>query len=374
MSDTNDHFHQKDGGDGRGLITLDRPRATPEPPREPEVTDDAGTQALSEALRSSFVIVKVLMLGLIIVFFASGVFTVPSQQKAIKLRFGKPVGTRETMLLEPGLHFAFPHPIDEVVYIPLGQQSVRSTVGWYATTPDGEPINPGAPSLNPAAEGYTITADANIIHVRAMLNYRITDPLKYALGFVTASNAVQNALDSAIVFVSSRTTVDDALRLERVRFQETIQNRIRELVEQTGLGITLVSSTVDVVPPLGVKEKFDQVSSADAQRGQIVQKAKGEASQIISAARSEANNLINVAHSDSTRMLEGVRADARTFQDQLQYYTNNPALFTARLRTEALQKILTNVQDKIILSRGTPLRLLLNRDPQKPQQPPNAQP
>ena len=97
---------------------------------------------MSEALRSSFVIVKILMLGLVIVFICSGVFTVPSQQKAIILRLGKPVGTGEKMLLEPGLHWSFPYPIDEKTFIPLGQQTVRSTVGWYATTPDGERYQP----------------------------------------------------------------------------------------------------------------------------------------------------------------------------------------------------------------------------------------
>ncbi|MCI0540721.1 MAG: protease modulator HflK [Verrucomicrobiales bacterium] len=373
MSDSNDQIRHKDGVGGPGLITLNRPRPAAEPPPEPELPDDAGTRALSEALRSSFVIVKVLMIGLVILFVCSGVFTVPSQKKAIILRFGKPVGTGEKMLLDPGLHWSFPYPIDEKIFIPLGQQNVRSTIGWYAVSPDGEPINPGAPSLNPAAEGYTITGDANIIHVRTDLNYRITDPLKYALNFMTASNAVQNALDSAIVFVSARTKVDDALRLERDRFREGIQDRFRDLVEQQGLGITLVSSAVEVVPPLGVKDKFDQVTAADASQGQLVQKAAGEANQMISAAQSEATNLVNVAYSDSKKMLEGLRADAQAFLDQLQYYTNNPTLFTERLRTEAIQKILTNAQEKYFLGRGAQLRVLLNRDPQKPAQP-NTQP
>jgi membrane protease subunit HflK len=313
------------------------------------------------------------MVGLVILFICSGVFTVPSQKKAIILRFGKPVGTGEKMLLDPGLHWSFPYPIDEKIFIPLGQQTVRSTIGWYATTPDGEAVNPGAPSLNPAAEGYAITADANIVHVRTTLNFRITDPLKYALNFVTASNAVQNALDNAIVFVSARTKVDDALRLERVRFQENIQHRFRELAEHQGLGVTLVSSAVEVVPPLGVKDKFDGVNVADAQRGEIVQKASGEASQMISAAESEANKMVNIAHSEAKRMLEGLRADAQAFQDQLQYYTNNPTLFTERLRAETLQKVMTNVQEKIFWGRDIQQRLLLNRDPQKPQQQ-NTQP
>jgi membrane protease subunit HflK len=370
MSDANDQFRRQDGGDGRGgAITIDRPRPAAVPPREPEPPDDAGARALSEALRSSFVIVKILMVGLVILFICSGVFTVPSQQRAIILRFGKPVGSGEKMLLEPGLHWSFPYPIDEKIFIPLGQQTVRSTVGWYATSADGEPVNPGASSLNPAAEGYTITADANIVHVRATVNYRITDPVKYALNFVTGSSAVQSALDNAIVFVSARTRVDDALFRERMRFQENIEARFRELAEQQGIGVTLVSSVVDVVPPLGVKDKFDAVNSAVAQRGQAIEKAGGEANQIVHSARSEATNLVNAARSDATRMLETLKADVQTFLDQLQYYTNNPALFTERLRTEAIHLILTNAQEKYFLGRDAQLRLLLNRDPQKPVQP-----
>src|SRR5438874_13427674 len=86
-----------------------------------EVVDDAGSQALSEALRSSFAIVKVLMIALVVVFFSSGFFTVGPQEKAVILHFGKPGGVGEKALLGPGPHWAFPSPIDEVVRIPIGQ-------------------------------------------------------------------------------------------------------------------------------------------------------------------------------------------------------------------------------------------------------------
>jgi len=67
---------------------------TPKPPPAPlppERPVDAGSQALAEALRSSFVIVKFVMLVLVAVFLASGFFTVGPQQQAIILRFGRPV-------------------------------------------------------------------------------------------------------------------------------------------------------------------------------------------------------------------------------------------------------------------------------------------
>ena len=57
-----------------------------------ETPVDAGSQALSEALRSSFAIIRFVMIVLVVVFFASGFFTVGPDQRAIILRFGKPLG------------------------------------------------------------------------------------------------------------------------------------------------------------------------------------------------------------------------------------------------------------------------------------------
>ena len=88
----------------------------------PEAAEDAGTQALSEALQRSFAIIKVIMIGLVVVFLFSGFFTVGTQEKAVILRFGIPVGGGDGKLLSPGPHWAFPPPIDEVVKIPVGQR------------------------------------------------------------------------------------------------------------------------------------------------------------------------------------------------------------------------------------------------------------
>src|SRR5438876_7546599 len=61
----------------------------PLPPPANGRIEDTGSQALAEALRSSFAIVKLIMIVLVVVFFGSGLFTVPSQEKAIVLRFGR---------------------------------------------------------------------------------------------------------------------------------------------------------------------------------------------------------------------------------------------------------------------------------------------
>ena len=368
MSDEHNHLHDDPAhGPERG-----QPAAAPEPP---VAVEDAGSQALAEALRSSFVIVKVIMVILVIVFFGSGIFSVPPQEKAIILRFGKPVGTTEDQLLGPGLHWAFPKPIDEVVKIPIGQiQAVTSTVGWYATTPEAELAHtepPPGPSLNPAIDGYTLTADGNIIHVRATLGYRIKDPLAYAFNFLNASNVVQDILNNALLYASAHSTVDYAL-LSNAGFKEKVIARVSEQIEALKLGITLGPSEVNVIAPRFVKPAFDDVLAAEQNKNTLVNKAQGDAAAVLSKARGEANALLNTGQSDRTRLLQSVAAEAKSFTNQLPEYQKNPELFRQRILTETWQKILTVAQDKFFLPEradGKPreLRLLLNREPQKPK-------
>src|SRR5215831_4344437 len=116
-------------------IKLQEPREPVPPP--PDRPVDTGSEALTEALRSSFWIVKVVMVLLVIVFLGSGFFTVEPQEQAMIIRLGRPVGEGQKALLGPGLHWSFPYPIDEYVKVPISAiQRVSSTVGWYATTPE----------------------------------------------------------------------------------------------------------------------------------------------------------------------------------------------------------------------------------------------
>ena len=95
--------------------------------------EDSTTMALADALSSSFKIIQGLMIGLVVIFLGSGFFTVEPNEVAVKLRFGKPVGTGEDRILQQGLHWSPPSPIGEIVKIPIGEtRSVVATNCWYA--------------------------------------------------------------------------------------------------------------------------------------------------------------------------------------------------------------------------------------------------
>ena len=387
MSDKHDHKHDHDHGHkhdhDHGEIKLplkETPAAVPAPIPE-RAQEDAGSAALSEALKSSFAIVKVLMVLLVIAFFASGIFTVGSQQKAIILRFGKPVGLGPDQLLGPGLHWSFPKPIDEVVKISIGElNEVRSTSGWYATTAEAEATGQEGepnPSLSPATDGYLITSDVNIIHARATLRYRIADPLKFTMNFVQASNVLQNIVNEALFFTASQYTVDQALTTDRLGFQEKVLARARQVADERQLGVTIEQGDVRVIAPRYTKSAFDAALSAEIERRKAIEDANAYAGRILSTAEGEANSRINAGQTDRTRLTQAVAAEAQYYKNQLPHFQSNPDLFMARVQSETLSRVMTNVEDKIFLPQrvdGKPreVRLLLNREPRTPVAPEDA--
>ena len=357
----NDDAHLK--GEGAGPL-----------PTDPPV--DSGSQALSEALRSSFGIVKFLMVVLVFVFLLSGFFTVGPQQRAIILRLGKPVGEGERALLGPGLHLSFPYPIDDHEIISIsGIQKVSSTVGWYATTPEQELANfepsPG-PSLNPAQDGYAVTADGNIVHTRATLTYRINDPVGYVFNFVNASNAIQNALDNALLYSASHFKVDDILTREVIAFNEEVKRRVAQVVDERKLGVIVEQCAVQSIPPRQLKDAFANVLKSEVARNTTLDNARSYRNQVLSKANADAASRINQAESERVQLVNSIRAEAERFNELLPKFRANPDLFVAQRLTETLGRVFTNVQDKIMVpetadGNSMELRYLLNRELPKPK-------
>jgi modulator of FtsH protease HflK len=374
MSDEHEHHHHHHA------------HAHESPAPAPETPDDAGSQAMGEALRSSFTIVKFVMVALVVLFLVSGIFQVGPQEQAIILRFGKPVGVGQQALLGPGLHWAFPYPIDEVVKIPIRQiQNVKSTVGWFAETPEEElsgNLPPPGPSLVPGVDGYAITGDRNIIHTRATVYYQVDDPIRAVfdfsggtnspLGMEGVSNVVLNILNNALLYTAAHFGVDQALYSDVGGFQDDVRLRITQLAEQEHLGITIRQCSVDSIPPRQLQQVFDQVTEARQNQAKVLDDAHSYENQVTNNADAQAAAIINEAQSASVRYVQSVQADAKAFSDLLPNYKINPDLFKQEQLVQVMGQALTNVQFKGYMptsANGKPsdLWLLLNREPPGPK-------
>jgi membrane protease subunit HflK len=231
---------------------------------------------------------------------------------------------------------------------------------------------PAGASLNPAIDGYAITADHNIIHTRATLYYHIEDPIRFVFDFESASNAVQNALDNALLFTAAKFNVDDILTRDVAGFKDAVQQRVGDLVEQAQLGIVIDNCEVQSIPPRQLQNVFSLVTTARENRNKLLNDAHSYENQVLNQSGAQATSVTNAAAAERVRYVASLTAEAKRFSDLLPKYNGNPSLFAQQQLVEVMEQVLTNVQDKIFLPQradGKPreLRLELNREPPQPK-------
>lgn len=294
----------------------------PQLPSRGEDLDAAG-RSLSDALRISFVILKVIMIILVVAFLASGFKTVGSDEKALVLRFGQVRGVGQEAILGPGAHWVFPYPIDELVRIPV-EKNINLAINtfWYKETRDDvlgpgvKPRNYFPDQLDPLQEGYCLTgsqrsstpvvrtvalsptaqarqgdgSDYNIVHTKWQVNYQITGveqffrnvyvqdirPGDIYFDVMTQSITplLRSLVEDAIVKAMVHCTIDEALQSI-----DTIPRRVQQLVQQkldaieSGIRVVQVQ-LVSVKWPKQVDHAFEAYVAASQTSGQAITQAR----------------------------------------------------------------------------------------------------
>jgi len=330
-----------------------------------QVVEDARARALAEALQSSFKVIRVLMVVLAVAFLGSGITKVGSGEQGLLLRFGE----LKAPPLEPGLHFAWPNPIDQIVKVDVSQDfKITSDVGWRTLESDNpeESFN-----FDPGYAGYTLTGDGNTVHIKAVMNFKLEKSEKaikaYAFEFDDVTGFLQSALDNAVYHASASQSALDAYTTGKRKLEVDILNRIKKVVNEAHeLPITEISLALEVDIPGDVKPDYEDFLTSENEREEKEEKADGDAARIVTKAEGDARVILSGGETTKHQLLTSVEAEARSFAEQRPYYESNPELFRQRLLTGTMQRILTNAVDVFYLSGRQP-RIWLNRTPEKPK-------
>jgi len=330
-----------------------------------QVVEDARARALAEALQSSFKVIRVLMVVLAVAFLGSGITKVGSGEQGLLLRFGE----LKAPPLEPGLHFAWPNPIDQIVKVDVSQDfKITSDVGWRTLESDNpeESFN-----FDPGYAGYTLTGDGNTVHIKAVMNFKLEKSEKaikaYAFEFDDVTGFLQSALDNAVYHASASQSALDAYTTGKRKLEVDILNRIKKVVNEAHeLPITEISLALEVDIPGDVKPDYEDFLKSEREREAKEDKAGGAAARIVTKAEGDARVILSGGETTKHQLLTSVEAEARSFAEQRPYYESNPELFRQRLLTGTMQRVLTNAVDVFYLSGRQP-RIWLNRTPEKPK-------
>jgi membrane protease subunit HflK len=410
MNDIHKHNHRSCGCHGQGTD------------RNVEILAgelDAGSKSLSDALRISFFVLKIVMVVLVILFFSSGVFTVGPDERAMVLRFGEIRGdTTEKRILSPGLHWAIPYPVEEIIKFPGKNTIERLPIDgfWYNQTQDMAP-----PALNPVTEGYCITRndtvadlkagdDYNIVHSKWLLTYKISDCELFLKNvYVKPAPAGQNYLDviaesvepflkalasDAIVATMVRFSIDEAIKSD-ADIGRGAEKLLQAKLDNINSGIDVDSMQItQIVWPRQVDDAFVASIKASNEADKMVREARGYAeskineaggAEIINAltdpnvpekqmeyywanASGQVRQTVSEAKAYRTGVVESAKANADYLAKLLPEYRKRPKLVVARIYQEAIEEVLSNTQETIIVQpssgiKNTEFRVLVNRDP-----------
>ena len=372
---------------------------------------DAAGQSLTSALRVSFIILKVIMVLLVFLFAVSGVFRVGPDEQALVLQFGQFRGEGEDRVLGPGLKFAFPEPISEVIRIPVQKvQTLEVESFWYFET-EQEKLNrsasqtiPVSGPLNPLRDGYSLTrndtetglagTDYNIVHSRWTVTYRIKSPVDFFESVYirprnpgedfleAAAETVKPLLNSlasnAIVATMVGYSIDDAVRSVAgigADVQKTLQRKLDEI--GSGLVIDAVRAN-RIVWPRQVDEAFQASNRARQESAQMEIDASSfrdktltdtggpNAERILEELRQpglsqqqqeekvaqlagQVQTVISEARAYRTRVVEEAKANAEYLKNLLPEYQKRPELVLQKLYQDAMQEVLAGAEEKILI-------------------------
>ncbi|HUW20552.1 MAG TPA: protease modulator HflK [Sedimentisphaerales bacterium] len=382
-------------------------------PQEPQGRSgdelDAAGRSLSEALRISFVILKVIMIVLVLVFLASGFRTVGSDERALVLRLGKIRG-----VLEPGPHWVFPYPIEEIVRIPVAKRlSLPIDSFWYFLRPDEMlPQGPKTrirvePTLDPTRDGYCITrsekqsetgfgasgSDYNIVHGKWQLIYQIDDATRFFknvyvedvkpgqdyFNVITKSITplLQAVFEDAVVTAMVNYTIDEAIS-NRARIPEHVKKLLQEKLDTIESGIRVVSVLTNNTWPRQVDQAFQASVAATQASQQAVSEARTYAEKTLSEAAGpvaeelfavlkgktvsrqdeeflwdslagEGREKIAQARAYKTGVVESARANAEYLKKILPEYNKRPKLVMQRIYLDAIESVLNNAYEKFVI-------------------------
>ena len=282
----------------------------------------------------------------------SGLYRVESHEAAIVLRFGRLVGnTSEEQVKRPGLHFALPFFIDEVIKIP-----VHTMHEWVVTTHYGM----GRIFPTVAMSGYLLTGDNNIVLIRANIRYQIRDPAQYMLFNSYPLGMLDGIVSGELTRAAAGMDIDYVLTTGRAELSmEVLRNTQRIIDElQTGITVTGVELT-EIIPPNETAVYFERAGSAAITKETEIQYAREQAAARLLRAEATASAARQSAVLNQAARLSRVHNEIAEFNGLYDQFVRNPQIIIAgtfRARAAAVLSMAGNV---IIVPDGSQPPLIM---------------
>ncbi len=249
----------------------------------------------------------------------SSVYTLDEQERGVVLRTGKYDRTEL-----PGLRFRIP-VIEDVV-------TVNTTRVREAELRES-----------------MLTEDENIVEVQLNVQYRVTDPVSFALRVENPEASLMSAAESALRHEVGSTEMDLILTTGRVVLADGVKLRLQNYLNEYETGITLTNVNIKgATPPTAVKEAFDDVQRAKQDKDRYINDAEAYANSVVPEARGRAQRQMEEARAYKDRVIARAEGEAERFEKLLTEYNKAPQVTRERLYIDAITEVYANTSKVLV--------------------------
>lgn len=290
-----------------------------------------------KSTRAGYITIGVIAAAIVAYILAAGIYVVNPQQQAVVQRFGKVVRTG----VLPGLHVKMPFPIERVRKVKVAEVK-RAGIGFDSA----DEISGRIP--NPERLHF-LTADRNIISVQAMVQYGVSEPVRYLFGTEDPKRSVRAAAESALTEVCAGYHVEQAITVAKYEIQERTRKLAQEVLDSYGVGVRITAVNLQSVgPPLEVAAAFKDVIDAMTERKRLINEAESYGSRVVLKARGEAQSILSGARAYEAENVKRAMGESQRFLKALEEYEKAPEVTARRLYLEMVEEVFPRVRKMIV--------------------------
>jgi membrane protease subunit HflK len=293
---------------------------------------------------------------------ATGIYRVNSDELGVVLRFGEYVRTTP-----PGLNYRLPMPIESVI-IPSVTTVNTVEIGNRASGANNPTVRVAKYAASDSAEGLAmeqteglmLTGDRNIVDIDFTVQWKIDagSPEKFLFNMRNPAENVKTVAESAMREVIGRNNLDDVLTGAQSQIAEDTRNLMQQMFDEYDAGIEILAvnlSRPDVPQP--VISEFQDVKRAEQDKQTAESVAEGYRNEIIPRAKGDAAKMLQDAEAYKSKVIADATGNASRFKQIYAEYSQAKEVTKRRMYLETMEEVLKGMP-KIIMEKGGQVSVL----------------
>jgi modulator of FtsH protease HflK len=289
--------------------------------------------------------IGLILIILLFIWLASGLYRVGPDEQGVVLRFGKFIKTTQ-----PGLHYHIPVPI-ETVQTPKVTKVNRIDIGFRSERDSG--FSTGGGVADVPQESLMLTGDENIVNIDFSVFWLIKDAGKFLFEIQDPEGTVKAAAETAMREVIAKSKIQPVLTEGRAKIEIETQKIIQAILDEYNSGIQITQvQTQKADPPDQVIDAFRDVQAARADMERSKNEAEAYANDVIPRARGEAAKILQGAEAYKQRVVAASEGEASRFVSIYNEYAKAKKVTKDRMYLETMEKVLADIE-KVIIDKNS---------------------